>query len=65
MLEQHVDLRDANRLRDNTDVSKLSKWFALHHLFPQSHGLMSMSTGVVDEEACRQNIRGCHFASEG
>ena len=56
MLEQHVDLRDANRLRDNRDVSKLREWFALHHPFPQSHELMFMSTGVVDEEACRQNI---------
>ena len=58
MLEQHVDLREANRLRGNSDVSKLIEWFALHHPFPQSHELMSMSTGVVDEQACRQNIRG-------
>ncbi len=65
MLEQHVDLREANRLRDSSDVSKLTEWFTLHHPFPQSHGLMSMSTGVVNEQVCRQNIRGSQFASEG
>ena len=65
MLEQHVDLREANRLRGNSDVSKLTEWFALLHPFPQSHELMSMSTGVVDEHACRQNIQGSHFESEG
>ena len=64
MLE-HVDLREENRLRDNSDVSKLTEWFALHHQFPQSHGLMSMGTGVVDEQTCRQNIRGSQFALEG
>ena len=65
ILEQHVDLREANRLRGNSGVSKLTEWFALHHPFPQSHELMSMSTGVVDEQACRQNIRGSQFESEG
>ena len=65
MLEQHVDLREANGLRSNSDVSKLTEWFALHHPFPQSHELMSMSTGIVDEQACPQNIRGSQFESEG
>ena len=65
MLEQHVDLREANRLRNNSDVSKLTEWFTLQNPLPQSHELMSMSTGVVDEQACRQNIRRSQFASEG
>ena len=65
MLEQHVDLREANRLRDNSDVSKLTEWFTLHHPLQQSHELMSMSTGVVDEQASRQNIRESQIASEG
>ena len=65
MLEQHVDLREANRLHGNSDVSKQTEWFALHHPFTQSHELMFMSTGVVDEQACRQNIRGIQFESEG
>ena len=65
MLEQHVDLREANRLRDNSDVSKLTEWYTLHHPLQQSHELMSMSTGVVDEQASRQNIRESQIASEG
>ena len=48
--EQHVDLRKANRLRDNSDASKLTEWFTLHHPFPQSHELMSISTGVIGNE---------------
>ena len=48
--EQHVDLREANRLRDNTDVSKLTEWFTLHHPLPQGHELMSISTGVIGND---------------
>ena len=65
MLEQHVDLREANRLRDSSDVSKLTEWFTLHHPLQQSHELMSMRTGVVDEQARRKNIWGSQIASEG
>ena len=50
MSEQHVDLHEANRLRDNCDVSKLTEWFTLHYPLPQSHELMSISTGVIGND---------------
>ena len=34
----------------SSDVSKLTEWFTLHHQLPQSHALMSISTGVIGND---------------
>ena len=48
MLEQHVDVREENRLRDNSDVSKLTEWSARPSSIPTKPWI------DVHEYWCRQ-----------
>ncbi|GFY50124.1 uncharacterized protein TNIN_488681 [Trichonephila inaurata madagascariensis] len=57
--EQHVDDRDSRVKRDNTDVSKLVKWFALHNPFPNTQQLVSLASVMVGNDQIN-----CHKAHE-
>ena len=55
--EQHVDARDSRVKRDNTDVSKLVDCFALHNPFPNTKQLVSIASGIVENDQIN-----CHKA---
>ncbi|KAJ8888525.1 hypothetical protein PR048_008016 [Dryococelus australis] len=48
--EQHVELRDSRRSRDDRDIQKFLDWFSDHPPFQTSQVLQSISTGVVADE---------------
>ncbi|KAJ8868524.1 hypothetical protein PR048_030052 [Dryococelus australis] len=47
--EQHVELRDSRRSRDDLDIKKFLDWFSAHPPFQTPQVLQSMFTGVAGE----------------
>lgn len=59
--EQHVDARATRIARDIGDIGKILQWLADHNPFPETEGLISLSTGVK----CSKNDNiNCHEALE-
>lgn len=55
--EQHIDVRASRMTRDEQDVQKLRDFFDLHPPFPQIDSIISISGGLVGNEAVN-----CHNA---
>ncbi|KAJ8886649.1 hypothetical protein PR048_012861 [Dryococelus australis] len=59
IMEQHVNMRSLRYIHDNENPEKLIDWLTRHLVFPKTHDIMPINTGIVVDEHIN-----CHMSQD-